>query len=214
MGRRWGGMARQSTAARRARRREELERRRREEARRRKIRSAVLGLAGVAALATLALVTWPSPSEQELEAIAASNTTAGAWDLPALEGEGRIALADFRGKPTVAAFFAEWCTWCEVEIPEFLALSENLGDRVNFVGINTQDSARGLGDARRWGIDRAWPLARDVGNGNASSLSAATFGARGMPLTVVYDADGAVAHVQRGYFDPQSLLGLLERLGA
>ncbi len=101
-----------------------------------------------------------------------------------------------------------------MEIPEFLTLSQNLGDRANFVGINTQDNAGGLGDARKWGIDEAWPLARDVGNGNASSLSAATFGARGMPMTVVYDADGTVAHVQRGYFDPEALLTLLESLGA
>jgi thiol-disulfide isomerase/thioredoxin len=178
------------------------------------MRTGVLTAVGAMAVVVGLVVAWPSPSEAELEAIAASNTSADAWDLPVLDGEGRIALTDFRGKPTVAAFFAEWCTVCEVEIPEFLALSENLGDRVNFVGINTQDSAGGLGDARRWGIDRAWPLARDVGNGNASSLSAATFGARGMPMTVVYDAEGAVVHVQRGYFDPDSLLGLLEQLGA
>jgi len=31
-----------------------------------------------------------------------------SWDLPALDGEGRVALADFQGKPTVAAFFANW----------------------------------------------------------------------------------------------------------
>ena len=119
-----------------------------------------------------------------------SNTSAEAWDLPFLDGEGRIALADFSGKPTVATFFANWCLVCEQEIPEFLALSENLGDRVNFVGINTQGNARGLGDAQKWGIDQAWPLARDVGNGNNSALSVSTFGAPGMPMTVVYDANG------------------------
>lgn len=207
-------MVRRSNAAKRARRREELERQRLQAARKRTTRNVSLTVAGVVALAVVLVATWPVPTEAEREAIAASDTSADAWDLPALDGEGRIALADFRGKPTVAAFFAEWCTVCEVEIPEFLALSQNLGDRVNFVGINTQDNAGGLGDARKWGIDQAWPLARDVGNGNASSLSAATFGARGMPMTVVYDAEGSVAHVQRGYFDPASLLGLLEGLGA
>lgn len=207
-------MARQSSAAKRARRREELERQRLEAARRRTIRNTLLTIVGVVSVVAVLIATWPTPSEAERQAAAISNTSAETWDLPELDGEGRVALADFRGKPTVAAFFAEWCTVCEVEIPEFLALSQNLGDRVHFVGINSQDNAGGLGDARKWGIDGAWPLARDVGNGNASSLSAATFGARGMPLTVVYDATGTVAHVQRGYFDPDLLLELLEGLGA
>jgi thiol-disulfide isomerase/thioredoxin len=207
-------VARESKASQRARRREELERQRRDAARKRTIRNTVLAVGGAIIVVLLIVVTWPRPTEGEQQAIAGSNTTADAWDLPVLEGEGRIALADFRGKPTVAAFFAEWCTVCETEIPEFLALSENLGDRVNFVGINTQDNARGLGDARRWGIDRVWPLARDIGNGNASALSSATFGARGMPMTVVYDAEGTVAHVQRGYFAPDLLVNLLESLGA
>jgi thiol-disulfide isomerase/thioredoxin len=206
-------VARQSKASQRTRRREELERQRREAARKRAIRNGALTIGGALVVVLLIVVTWPRPTEAEQQAIATSNTTADAWDLPVLEGEGRIALADFRGKPTVAAFFAEWCTVCEREIPEFLALSENLGDRVNFVGINTQDNARGLGDARKWGIDQAWPLARDIGNGNASGLSAATFGARGMPMTVVYDAEGSVAHVQRGYFAPELLVNLLESLG-
>lgn len=206
-------MARQSSAAKRSRRREESERQRHEAARTRTIRATAITIGGVVAVAIALIVTWPTPSEAERQAAAMSDTSAEAWDLPELEGEGRVALADFRGKPTVAAFFAEWCTVCEVEIPEFLTLSQHLGDRANFVGINTQDNAGGLGDARRWGIDDAWPLARDVGNGNASSLSAATFGARGMPMTVVYDAEGAVAHVQRGYFDTDALLTLLESLG-
>lgn len=31
-----------------------------------------------------------------------------SWDLPALADEGRVTLAQFEGKPTVAAFFASW----------------------------------------------------------------------------------------------------------
>lgn len=177
------------------------------------MRNVFLGVGGFVVLVVVVVITWPRQTEEQLAAVGASDTSATGWDLPVLDGEGRIALADFRGKPTVAAFFANWCTVCEVEIPEFLTLSQNLGDRVNFVGINTQDNARGLGDARKWGIEGIWPIAMDIGNGNNSALSVGTFGARGMPMTVVYTADGEVADVRNGYYPPDQLLALLESLG-
>ena len=62
-----------------------------------------------------------------------------------------------------------------------LALSRSIGGQVNFVGVNMMDNGGGLDDARRWGIADAWPIARDVGNGNASTLAVGTFGAPGQP---------------------------------
>jgi thiol-disulfide isomerase/thioredoxin len=131
------------------------------------------------------------------------DTGATTWDLPG--------LADFRGKPTVAAFFASWCTVCEAEMPGFVALSDQLGDQVNWVGINTQDNGAGMGDARKWGLDSRWPIARDIGGNTGSNLSTATFGMRGSPLTVVYDDAGEIVHVQRGGMSAEQLLGLLQQ---
>ncbi len=39
---------------------------------------------------------------------AIGSTDTESWDLPALAGDGRVTLAQFEGKPTVAAFFADW----------------------------------------------------------------------------------------------------------
>ena len=140
------------------------------------------------------------------------DTGATTWDLPGLaDTEERIALADFEGKPTVAAFFASWCTVCEAEMPGFAILSDQLGDQVNWVGINTQDNGAGLGDARKWGLDTRWPIARDIGGTTGSNLSTGTFGMRGSPLTVIYDDAGAVVHVQRGGMSADQLLGLLQQ---
>ncbi len=140
------------------------------------------------------------------------DTGATTWDLPGLaDREQRIALADFAGKPTVAVFFASWCEVCEAEIPGFARLSDQLADQVNWVGINSQDNGAGGGDAAKWGIDRRWPLARDIGGTNGNDLSTATFGMRGMPLTVVYDATAEIVHVQRGGMNAEQLLGLLQQ---
>jgi thiol-disulfide isomerase/thioredoxin len=206
-------MARQTKAKRREEKRRELERKRREEARKKAIRNGVLGIGGLVGVAVLLVALWPSPSAEDIEAERISNTTREAWDLPELDGDGRIRLADFRGKPTIAAFFANWCSVCENEIPELLALSKQIGDQVNFVGIDMMDNGGGLGDARKWGIAGEWPLARDVGNGNGSLLSAGTFGARGSPLNVVYDAGGRVVRVIPGGVSADNLLSFLEDEG-
>lgn len=197
-------MARQTKSQHREEKARLAEEKRRKESRQRTMRMAGGGVAVVVFLALFLVSVWPSP--------AVGDTTEEAWDLPALEGDGRVALADFVGKPTVVAFFASWCTVCEQEIPQLLVLSEEIGDEVNFVGINSQDNGQGGGDAAKWGITGRWPLAKDIGNGNGSGLSGQTFGMRGMPLNLIYDGSGNLVHVQRGGLTPQNAVALLTDL--
>lgn len=119
-------------------------------------------------------------------------TSATAWDLPELDGDGRVALADFEGTPLVAAFFADWCPHCRRELPHYAQVSDDLGDQVAWVGINSANSGSGLGFAQELGIDK-WPLARDIGGNNSGSGLFDAHRARGMPLTVFYNPDGSVA---------------------
>ena len=93
-----------------------------------------------------------------------------------------------------------------------MALSEQIGDDVNFVGINSQDNGQGMGDANKWGIAGRWPLAKDIGNGNGSGLSTGAFSMRGMPLNLIYDGNGTLVHVQRGGLSPQNAVALLTQL--
>ena len=195
-------MARTSNKQQRDQRRQESEEKRKAAARKTTIRNVgIAGAIGVA-LVGLLVVLWPAP--------AVGDTSATAWDLPELDGDGRVTLADSLGTPTVAAFFASWCEVCEHEIPEYLAVSQQVGDQVHFVGIDTQDNGSGLGDAERWGIAGVWPLARDIGGTNGSGLSTGTFGARGSPMTVFYDEAGTVVHVQQGGLSAQQLLAALD----
>lgn len=196
-------MARSSNKQQREQRRQEAEDKWKAETRKATIRN--VGIAGVigVALVGLLIVLWPSPE--------VGDTSAEAWDLPQLDGDGRVTIADSRGTPTVAAFFASWCEVCEDEIPEYLAVSQQVGDQVHFVGIDTQDNGSGLGDAERWGIAGVWPLARDIGGTNGSGLSSGTFGARGSPMTVFYDEAGTVVHVQQGGLSAQDLLAALDQ---
>ena len=196
------GMARSSNKQQRDQRHQAAGNERKAAARRTTFRN--VGIAGAIGVVLIGLlvVLWP---EAEV-----GDTTATAWDLPELGGDGRVALADSRGTPTVAAFFASWCDVCEHEIPAYLAVSQQVGDQVHFVGIDTQDNGSGLGDAERWGIAGVWPIARDIGRNNGSGLSTGTFGARGSPMTVFYDEGGNVVHIQHGGLSAQQLLAALD----
>ena len=174
--------------------------------RNRTIRNAAVGVAAVAVFVVAFLALGGAGTAL------AGDTGATTWDLPGLtDNDERITLADYRGSPTIAVFFASWCEVCEAEMPGFVQLSDQLGDQVAWVGINTQDNGAGGRDARKWGIDTRWRLARDIGGTTGSDLSTATFGMRGMPLTVVYDEVGDIVHVQRGGISAAQLLGVLQQ---
>ena len=206
-------MARQSKTKARDKRRREAEAQREKEARAKQIRTGIFAVIGAVVVIGGMFAVWPRQSEEQKADEAASSFGAETWDLPQLDGNGRVRIEDFRGKPTVAVFFANWCEVCEDEVPEMLALSQSLADEVNFVGIDMMDNGGGLGDAQRWGIAGVWPLAEDVGNGNGSTLSARTFGARGSPLHVFYDADGNVIFTLNGGMSPEDVVSVLESNG-
>jgi len=75
---------------------------RRHQAQRKKLMTRVAIGGGVVLMAVVILLSF-TPADT-----AVGSTETDSWDLPALDGDGRVALADFRGKPTVAAFFANW----------------------------------------------------------------------------------------------------------
>lgn len=63
---------------------------------------------------------------------------APAFTLPAVGG-GHVSLAQYRGKPVVIAFFASWCHPCEEELPVLQKAHEELGSKVQILGVNYQD---------------------------------------------------------------------------
>jgi cytochrome c biogenesis protein CcmG/thiol:disulfide interchange protein DsbE len=125
-----------------------------------------------------------------------------AFDLPAIEGDARVRLADFRGKPVVVNFFASWCTACDFELPGFARVSDELRDQVTFVGVAALETGDPVTMPERHGITW-WPLARDIGS-RGNDLHAA-LGGRGMPVTAYYDDTGNLLHVETGAIDEATL---------
>jgi cytochrome c biogenesis protein CcmG/thiol:disulfide interchange protein DsbE len=132
------------------------------------------------------------------------------WELPNLDGPGLVRLADLRGRPVVVNFFASWCGPCRAELPVLSAMATQLGDRVRFVGVDSEESGDGLAMARQYGI-HGWPLAQDVGGRMNSGLHDA-LGAMGMPVTAFYDAQGKLLGVKLGSFLHDTLRDRLNQL--
>jgi cytochrome c biogenesis protein CcmG/thiol:disulfide interchange protein DsbE len=132
-----------------------------------------------------------------------------SWELPRLDGPGVVRLADFRGHPVVLNFFASWCVPCRAELPVLSAMAAQAGDRVRFVGVDSEENGDGRALAHQ--DVPGWPLAQDVGGRLNSGLHDA-LGAQGMPVTAFYDAQGRLLGVKLCTFVHDTLRDRLNQL--
>ena len=78
---------------------------------------------------------------------------AAPWQLKDLEGKP-VSSADYKGKVVVLNFWATWCLPCRREIPDFIALQKEYGDRgLVFVGVALDDE----------GVSVVKPFAKEAG---------------------------------------------------
>ena len=128
--------------------------------------------------------------------------------LPCLTPGPAIDLAQLRGKPVLINLWASWCGPCRDEMPILQAAYEKFGDQVQFVGVDTKDSAEAAaGFLVSVGV--TYPQLADVDAGLLASLRIP-----GIPVTVILDSDGAVVEQRIGVFEADSLDSLLADLVA
>jgi thiol-disulfide isomerase/thioredoxin len=152
-----------------------------------KRRQLLMGIAGTIVVAALAVgIVVASSGNGGGPGV----TDPARFDLPKLEGAGRVQLAAYRGTPVVVDLFASWCTACRTELPSMARVAKDLGGKVVFIGVDSVDSGRGLPMARQYALSESgFVLARDIGGGQGSGLHDA-LNALGMPATAFYDASG------------------------
>jgi thiol-disulfide isomerase/thioredoxin len=115
--------------------------------------------------------------------------------LPDIDGQEQ-ALAQWKGKVLVVNFWATWCVPCREEMPEFVKLQREFGDRgVQFVGIAIDDAAKVKQFANELGLNYpaliggygAVELSKSLGNGIGA-----------LPYTLIVDRSGSITRKQLG----------------
>jgi thiol-disulfide isomerase/thioredoxin len=153
---------------------------------------AVIGVGLAIVVGVVALAVRSSSNAAQ-----SGDVSASAFNLPRLDGHGRVRLARFAGRPTVVNFFASWCTACNAELPDFRQAAGALQGRVNFVFVNSNESGDWRPMAERNGILR-FTLAQDINGDGGNGLYRSLGGTGGMPITAFYDSQGKVIDVSYG----------------
>lgn len=162
-----------------------------------KLKHAIMAMLAVGAIAVLVMIfsalitSTPGPLESYSRGeMSGFRSVDDAPDQPLatlLTGEGeQITLADKRGKIVLVNFWATWCAPCVVEMPYLDELQARYGSSDFEVVAISMD--RTIEDARAFytqnGLDHLG-LYHDQ-----SFNSAFAAGARGLPLSVLYDRGG------------------------
>jgi thiol-disulfide isomerase/thioredoxin len=116
-------------------------------------------------------------------------------------GAFRTRLTALKGHPVVVNKWASWCGPCRFEFPFLQRLSVELGRRVAFLGVDSNDND---GDAvrflRRYPV--SYPSYRDP-----DQEVARVFGATvAFPGTAFYDARGRLRYVHQGAYATEAKL--------
>lgn len=148
------------------------------------------------------------------EAFAADGATVGgaagvpALRLPCLVGSQEVALEDLGRRPVLVNLWASWCAPCREEMPLLQEAYERYGDRIGFLGVNTQDTR-----------PAAVSLLADLGVTYAHVVDEdkallTELAAPGLPVTLAVAADGRVVDRQVGPVSTARLEELVSRLAA
>jgi len=129
--------------------------------------------------------------------------------LPDLQGKQRN-ISEWQGKVIIVNFWATWCPPCLREIPEFITLQQELGDKgLQFIGIAIEDLSPVAEYAKTMHIN--YPIL--IGDENGIALSVALGNIiNAVPFSVVIDQQGHIIHRHPGEFSRQQILDIVKPL--
>jgi cytochrome c biogenesis protein CcmG, thiol:disulfide interchange protein DsbE len=117
-------------------------------------------------------------------------------------------LARLRGHPVVVNKWASWCGPCRAEFPVLQRQSVQLGRRVAFVGVNSDELHKADGAS----FLKRFPLSYPSYSDKDQKVAAVFNAVQGMPITAFYDARGKLAYVHSGpYLSPSKLASDIRR---
>ena len=151
-------------------------------------------------LATTPTTTATEPSEVTEPTEATQPEPVAVPDFTVLDWDGNeVQFSDYVGKPIVLNFWAHWCGPCQMEMPEFNAVYEELGGEVTFlmvhVGAAVEDGKEKVNEG-----GYTFPVVFDT-----DSAAAAIYGVSAFPTSFFIDKDGNLQGYYVGMMDRELL---------
>lgn len=120
-------------------------------------------------------------------------------DLEAITGPELERRLGESSRPTVVNVWASWCLPCRAEAPLLNEAFAVYGDRIEFIGVDvqdTQDGAKAFLDEFGLGFEHLFDPDRSVPR---------HFGGIGTPITFFFEPGGDLAHTHNGVIDERTL---------
>lgn len=149
----------------------------------------------------------PSDVEQKTETQDNKNS---APDFTVVDYDGnKVKLSDYKGKPVVLNFWATWCYYCKVEMPDFNEAYKNYPDvqflMVNATGTNgeTVESAKAYVEQEKY----EFPVLFDTMYEANQAYRLSSF-----PMTVLIDAEGNIVSSRVGMLTKEALENEIKKI--
>lgn len=149
-------------------------------------------LTGFMAIGLICLATASALAEEASPA----RTPAPDWKLTDLNGKP-VKFSDFRDDVLIVDFWATWCVPCRVEIPHFVELQKQYGDKgLTVIGVSLDEQGPGVVKkfVKRFAVN--YPIV--IGN---QKVVEAYGGIDAIPTTFVIDRQGRIVSRHIGYND-------------
>ena len=118
------------------------------------------------------------------------------WELTGLDGK-TVKFSDFRGKVVILDFWATWCMPCRIEIPHFVELQKQYGDRgLAIIGVSLDEQGPDVVKKFVKQFQMTYPVV--IGN---EKIVEAYGGIEGIPTTFVIGRKGRIVRAYMGYND-------------
>jgi cytochrome c biogenesis protein CcmG, thiol:disulfide interchange protein DsbE len=135
------------------------------------------------------------------------NLPAPQFDLPLLQGKGRVELSKLAGRPIVMNLWASYCVICKEESPAVAQVSRLAAGKVSFLGVDTLDE-RAAAVRFVEQHELAFPMAYDP-----NGVVATKYQVPGLPYTFFISTTGTkILGVNVGALSAKSLIDILHRL--
>lgn len=121
--------------------------------------------------------------------------------LPGGRARYRSRIDELKGLPIVVNKWASWCGPCAAEFPYFQSAAREMGAKVAFLGVNTNDSRDEAATFLRE-LPVPFPSYED----GRAEIAAEMRNVLGFPATAFYDAAGRLAYVHQGQFSSAAQL--------